>query len=58
MEKIYLYKTANKSVSYDNEHWYIDDAPQSQKEGERFDNFKEYATTQAYNIVAHDITGM
>lgn len=31
MKRIYLYKTANKSVSYDNEHWYVDDAPQPQK---------------------------
>ena len=56
MEKIYLYKTANKSVSYDNEHWYIDDVPQAQKEEDGFDDFKEYATVQAYNIVACDIT--
>ena len=56
MKRIYLYKTANKSVSYDNEHWYVDDAPQPQKDGEGLDNFKEYATAQAYDIMSHDIT--
>ena len=41
MEKIYLYKTANKSIAYDDEHWYIDNNPQQQNEGDGFDQFKE-----------------
>ena len=24
MGKIYLYKTANRSVAYDEEHWYVE----------------------------------
>lgn len=38
MERIYLYKTANKSVSYDDDNWYIDDNPQSQKYEDNFEN--------------------
>lgn len=55
-ERIYLYKTANKSVSYDDDNWYIDDNPQSQKDEDNFENYKIYATAQSYNNIAHDIT--
>lgn len=56
MEKIYLYKTANKSIAYDDEHWYIDNNPQLQNEGDGFDQFKEYATSEAFRLIANDIS--
>lgn len=56
MEKIYLYKTANKSVAFDEEHWYIDNNPQQQNEGDSITNFKEYATSEAYRLIANDIS--
>ena len=34
MGKIYLYKTANKSVSYDEDHWYVDNNPQQQNDSD------------------------
>ena len=33
-EKIFLYKTITKSVAYDEEHWYIDNNPQQQNDGD------------------------
>ena len=56
MEKIYLYKTANKSIAYDDEHWYIDNNPQQQNEGDGFAQFKEYATSEAFRLIANDIS--
>lgn len=56
MGKIYLYKTANKSVAFDEEHWYIDNNPQQQNEGDSITNFKEYATSEAYRLIANDIS--
>ena len=56
MEKIYLYKTANKSVSYDEEHWYVDNNPQQQKDGDGSIEFKKYAASEAYRLVANDIS--
>lgn len=56
MGKIYLYKTANKSVAYDEEHWYVDDNPQQQNDGDGITKFKEYATSEAYHLMASDIS--
>lgn len=43
MDKIYLYKTAVKSVSYDETHWYINDEPQPQNDGDGIAEFKSNA---------------
>lgn len=56
MDKIYLYKTATKSIAYDDEHWYIDDIPQQQDDGDGIINFKEYAATEAFRLTASDIS--
>ena len=56
MGKIYLYKTANKSVAYDEEHWYVDDNPQQQNDGDGITKFKEYATSEAYHLMASEIS--
>ena len=32
MDKVYLYKTQNSSVAYDDEQWYINDKIQEKKE--------------------------
>lgn len=56
MGKIYLYKTANKSVAYDEEHWYVDDNPQQQNDGDGITKIKEYATSEAYHLMASDIS--
>ena len=56
MGKSYLYKTANKSVAYDEEHWYVDDNPEQQNDGDGITKFKEYATSEAYHLMASDIS--
>lgn len=56
MGKIYLYKTANKSVSYDEEHWYVDNNPQQQNDSDGITEFKNYAASEAYRLVASDIS--
>ena len=55
MEKIYLYKTATNSVSYDDEGWYIDDILQSKNGEEKIEEYKVSAQTEAYRKVANDI---
>lgn len=56
MEKIFLYKTITKSVAYDKEHWYIDNNPQQQNDGDGVAQFKEYATSEAFRLIANDIS--
>ncbi|WP_274946912.1 hypothetical protein [Hoylesella shahii] len=56
MGKIYLYKTANKSVSYDEDHWYVDNNPQQQNDSDGITEFKNYAVSEAYRLVASDIS--
>lgn len=52
MGKIYLYKTANKSVAYDEEHWYVDDNPQQQNDGDGISQFKDNVmSTSEYNKI-------
>ena len=55
MDRIYLYKTAIKSVSYDENQWYINDNPQPQKDGDGISEFKENASAEAFRIIANDI---
>lgn len=56
MDKIYTYKNIKKSVAYDDEHWYVDDIIQQQNEGDSIAKFREYATTEAYKLLASDIS--
>lgn len=56
MNKIYLYKTATKSIAYDDEHWYIDDIPQQQNDGDGIITFKKYAVAEAFRLTASDIS--
>lgn len=56
MERIYLYLTANKSISYDDNHWYVDDIPQQQNEGDGIINFKKNATAEANRLIINDIS--
>ena len=56
MEKIFLYKTITQSVAYDEEHWYIDNNPQQQNDGDGVAQFKEYATSEAFRLIANDIS--
>ena len=55
MDKIYLYKTATKSVSYDEAHWYINDEPQQQEDSDGIAVYKSKASAAAFRIVANDI---
>ena len=55
MDKIYLYKTAVKSVSYDETHWYINDEPQPQNDGDGIAEFKSNARAESFRIIANDI---
>ena len=55
MGKVYLYKSTNKSVAYDDEQWYINDIPQQQNDGDGIVNFKEFAVAEAYRLTASDI---
>lgn len=56
MDKIYLYKTANKSIAYDDTNWYIDDIPQQQDDGNDKAKFKELAVAEAQHLTASDIS--
>lgn len=53
MDKIYLYKTAVKSVSYDETHWYINDEPQPQNDGDGIAEFKSNARAESFRIIAN-----
>ncbi len=53
MDKVYLYKTQNVSVSYDDEQWYVNDQLQEKKEG---DNVQEKAQEYAYKVMAEDMS--
>lgn len=52
---MYLYKTTNKSVSFDECHWYINDEQQQQKEEDDISKFRIYAEAEAFNVLANDI---
>ena len=53
MDKVYLYKTQNVSVSYDDEQWYVNDQIQEKKDG---DNVQEKAQEYAYKVMAEDMS--
>lgn len=53
MDKVYLYKTQNSSVAYDEEQWYVNDQIQEKKEG---DNVQEKATEHAFKLMAEDLS--
>ena len=56
MERIYLYLTANKSISYDDNNLYVDDIPQQQNEGDGIINFKKKALAEANRLIINDIS--
>ena len=53
MDKVYLYKTQNSSVAYDDEQWYINDQIQEKKDG---DNVQEKANEHAFKLMAEDLS--
>lgn len=53
MDKVYLYKTQNSSVAYDEEQWYVNDQIQEKKE---CDNVQEKATEHAFKLMAADLS--
>lgn len=53
MDKVYLYKTQNSSVAYDDEQWYINDQIQEKKDG---DNVQEKAKGYAFKLMAEDLS--
>lgn len=53
MDKVYLYKTQNSSVAYDDEQWYINDKIQEKKDG---DNVQEKAKEHAFKLMAEDLS--
>ena len=55
MDKIFIYKTATKSVSYDETQWYINDEAQPQKDGDGVSEFKANAIIEAFRLIAQDI---
>ena len=56
MDKIFIYKTATKSVSYDETQWYINDEAQPQKDGDGISEFKANASIEAFRLIAQDIS--
>ena len=56
MDKIYLYKTSSRSVSYDETQWYINEDPQNQNDGDGITDFKANAYAEAFRLIANDIT--
>lgn len=54
--KIKVYLTADKSISYDNDGWYINNIQQPHKDGENIENFKESALNAAYSKINKDIS--
>lgn len=53
MDKVYLYKTQNSSVAYDDEQWYVNDQIQYKKDG---DNVQEKAKEHAFKSMAEDLS--
>lgn len=53
MDKVYLYKTQNSSVAYDDEQWYVNDQIQEKKDG---DNVQEKAKEHAFKSMAEDLS--
>lgn len=53
MDKVYLYKTQNSSVAYDDEQWYLNEHIQNKEDG---DNVQEKAQEYAYKVMAEDMS--
>ena len=53
MDKVYLYKTQNSSVAYDDEQWYVNGQIQEKKDG---DNVQEKAKEHAFKSMAEDLS--
>lgn len=53
MDKVFLYKTQNSSVAYDEEQWYINNQIQEKKDG---DNVQEKAKEHAFKLMAEDLS--
>ena len=53
MDKVYLYKTQNTSVAYDDEQWYVNDQIQEKENG---DNVQEKAKEHAFKSMAEDLS--
>lgn len=53
MDKVFLYKTQNSSVAYDDEQWYINNQIQEKKDG---DNVQEKAKEHAFKLMAEDLS--
>lgn len=53
MDKVYLYKTQNSSVAYDDEQCYVNDQIQEKKDG---DNVQEKAKEYAFKLMAEDLS--
>lgn len=53
MDKVYLYKTQNSSVAYDDEQCYVNDQIQEKKDG---DNVQEKAKEYAFKLMVEDLS--
>ena len=51
-----MYKSALKSIAYDNSNWYINDEPQGKKEGDGISEFKDRALNETYKQMGIDIS--
>lgn len=50
-----FYLTSEKSISYDDEGWYVSGIQQSVRDGDAVNEFKEYAINAAYQQIQKDI---
>lgn len=51
-----MYKSALKSIAYDDSNWYINDEPQGKKEGDGISEFKDRALNETYKQMGIDIS--
>lgn len=56
MEQVFLYKSAEKAISYDDERWYINAKPQDVQGEPTKEEIKQLAITEAYKIISEDIS--
>lgn len=56
MEKIYLYKSCDVSVSYDSKNWYINDEAQVEGDNISIDTLRSIAEVKAYSLMKEIIT--
>lgn len=53
--EIKVYQTTDKSISYDENGWYINGVAQKHDDGDSMDAFKEFAYKAAYENIGNDI---